>query len=79
MARDVLFTNLKRIIGDDAPRARAAKRKSAAKGKTAPPIVPIGCKAIQGAAQVQRVLEVDQAPIGKDAAVLPCNLCWLLG
>jgi excinuclease ABC subunit A len=37
------------------------------------PGAPIGCKAIQGAAQVQRVLEVDQAPIGKTPRSCPAT------
>jgi excinuclease ABC subunit A len=56
VARDVLFANLKRILGEE-------KRPGA----------PFGCKAVQGAAQVQRVLEVDQAPIGKTPRSCPAT------
>jgi excinuclease ABC subunit A len=104
VARDVLFTNLKRLVGEDTPtgRARAAKNatarqssaasKRAAKGKklsakakalaakiaasatrAVQPGTLIGCKAIQGAAQVQRVLEVDQTPIGKTPRSCPAT------
>ncbi len=103
VARDVLFTNLKRIIGEDAPGARtrtarnaasrqavaaskrAAKKKAGAKSKAmaakiaasatraAQPGALIGCKAISGATQIQRVLEVDQTPIGKTPRSCPAT------
>ncbi len=38
----------------------------------------VGCRAIQGAALVQRVLEVDQTPDRQDTAVLPCHIRRLL-
>jgi excinuclease ABC subunit A len=84
VARDVLFTNLKRLVGEEAPggRARAARKAAARKAVTAKrgaklklpqPGALIGCKAIQGAGQVQRVLEVDQTPIGKTPRSCPAT------
>ncbi len=78
VARDVLYTNLKRLVGEEAPggRARAARNaaaRRAAKKKTPPPGSLVGCKAIQGAGQVQRVLEVDQTPIGKTPRSCPAT------
>ncbi len=78
VARDVLFTNLKRLVGEEAPggRARAARKAAArrvAKKKTPPPGALVGCKDIVGAKQVQRVLEVDQTPIGKTPRSCPAT------
>ncbi len=78
VARDVLYTNLKRLVGEEAPggRARAARHaaaRRAANKKTPPPGSLVGCKAIQGAGQVQRVLEVDQTPIGKTPRSCPAT------
>ena len=100
----MLFTNLKRIVGEEqiggraraaktaaarqavAVVKRAAKKKSAAKAKGAAaraltaaakavraPDALVGCRAIQGAHQVQRVLEVDQTPIGKTPRSCPAT------
>ena len=104
VARDVLFTNLKRIVGEEqlggrtraaktlaarqavAAVKRAAKKKSAARAKGAAaraltaaanavrmPDALVGCRAIQGAQLVQRVLEVDQTPIGKTPRSCPAT------
>jgi excinuclease ABC subunit A len=73
VARDVLFTNLKRLVGEEAPGGRARAARRAAKKKTPPPGALVGCKSIQGAGQVQRVLEVDQTPIGKTPRSCPAT------
>ena len=76
VARDVLYTNLKRLVGEEAPggRARAARKARATGRQKAPPAVAlVGCRAIQGAGQVQRVLEVDQTPIGKTPRSCPAT------
>jgi excinuclease ABC subunit A len=56
LARDVLYANLKGLLGENAARGKAGKR---AAGKL------IGCGALRGLEHVDRVLEVDQTPIGK--------------
>ncbi len=58
LARDVLYTNMRALTSED-----HKKRK--------PPL--IGCKAIAGADQVDRVLEVDQTPIGKTPRSCPAT------
>ncbi|HEV2703210.1 MAG TPA: hypothetical protein VGV09_16405, partial [Steroidobacteraceae bacterium] len=78
VARDVLFTNLKRLVGEEAPggKARAARKAAArrvAKKKAPAPGALVGCKDILGAKQVQRVLEVDQTPIGKTPRSCPAT------
>jgi len=74
VARDVLFTNLKRLVGEELPGGRARAAKNAAKTKTARAAEPlVGCKSIVGAKQVQRVLEVDQTPIGKTPRSCPAT------
>ncbi len=58
LARDVLFANLCELVG-------GRKRRK-------PPAV-VGCKAISGWDDVERVLEVDQAPIGKTPRSCPAT------
>ncbi len=58
LARDVLYANLSRMMGE---------RK---KEKNAP---LSGCRAIRGAENVGRVLEVDQSPIGKTPRSCPAT------
>jgi excinuclease ABC subunit A len=57
VARDVLYTNLKRCVSDD-------RKKS-------PGL--IGCKSIKGVEHIDRVLEVDQTPIGKTPRSCPAT------
>jgi excinuclease ABC subunit A len=67
LARDVLLANLQAIVA-----ARNASRDGAAKA-AAIAAAPAGCRAIEGTAPVGRVLEVDQAPIGKTPRSCPAT------
>jgi len=58
LARDVLYTNLSRMVGE--------RRK-----ETNAPLS--GCRAIRGAENIGRVLEVDQTPIGKTPRSCPAT------
>jgi excinuclease ABC subunit A len=58
LARDILYRNLAQRVGEHR------------KGKHAP---LFGCRAIRGAENVGRVLEVDQAPIGKTPRSCPAT------
>jgi excinuclease ABC subunit A len=60
IARDVLFANLKRCLAEDKGR------------KKAPPELQ-GCRALSGIECVDRVLEVDQSPIGKTPRSCPAT------
>ncbi|HPF26177.1 MAG TPA: excinuclease ABC subunit UvrA [Steroidobacteraceae bacterium] len=61
LARDVLFANVKSLVGDAQPRRKQARR----------PL--IGAKAIAGTELIDRVLEVDQTPIGKTPRSCPAT------
>jgi len=63
VARDVLYANLRRLLADDG----GAHRKRKAAGR------PHGCAALRGLEHVDRVLEVDQAPIGKTPRSCPAT------
>ncbi|HEY6239372.1 MAG TPA: excinuclease ABC subunit A, partial [Burkholderiales bacterium] len=58
LARDILYTNLERMVGEH-------------RNKTDAPL--FGCRAIRGAENVGRVLEVDQTPIGKTPRSCPAT------
>ena len=60
LARDVLYANLQRLVA-----ARGAR------GRKAPD--PEGCRAIRGGEAIDRVLEVDQTPIGKTPRSCPAT------
>ena len=60
LARDVLYTNLHRLLGERAVRSRRR-------------VTPEGCAAIRGAEAIDRVLEVDQTPIGKTPRSCPAT------
>ncbi len=66
LARDVLLSNLQQFL-----QQRGLNPKKA--DETARSFQPIGCKSIEGIAQVQRVLEVDQTPIGKTPRSCPAT------
>jgi len=65
VARDVLYANLKRLLAQNAPGGRGRKRTAGVK--------PIGCAAVQGLELIDRVLEVDQTPIGKTPRSCPAT------
>ena len=67
LARDVLYESLRAQLGADEPRA---KRRTTA-GKA------FGCKALVGSEQIDRVLEVDQTPIGKTPRSCPATYVGL--
>jgi excinuclease ABC subunit A len=88
LARDVLYANLQRLVAArrDAPRWRKAEgRRQKAENKSGKreagssfilhpsSFAPVGCRAIRGADQVGRVLEVDQTPIGKTPRSCPAT------
>jgi len=64
VARDVLYANLRRALAAEAPRARRKRGE--------PPQL-VGCRALLGVEQIDRVLEVDQAPIGKTPRSCPAT------
>jgi len=59
VARDVLYTNLRRLLGENGAGTREPEL--------------IGCTAVRGAEHVHRVLEVDQTPIGKTPRSCPAT------
>jgi excinuclease ABC subunit A len=65
VARDVLYANLKRLLGEQAQRGRARRRATRA------PL--LGCAAVHGLEHLERVLEVDQTPIGKTPRSCPAT------
>jgi excinuclease ABC subunit A len=70
VARDVLYTNLKRLVAEANGYPKAAGNGSARKAKAAD---LAGCGAIRGIENVDRVLEVDQTPIGKTPRSCPAT------
>ncbi len=58
VARDVLYANLRRLLGENTPRGKGRKKRAGAAKL-------IGCGALRGLEHIDRVLEVDQTPIGK--------------
>ena len=65
LARDVLYTNLRRRLASNLP--AGARRRS--RGNAA----LIGCQQFTGLEQLDRVLEVDQTPIGKTPRSCPAT------
>jgi len=65
VARDVLYANLKRLLGQNAPRSSGRRRAAGVR--------LVGCAAVRGLELVDRVLEVDQTPIGKTPRSCPAT------
>jgi len=65
LARDVLYANLRRRLSGAAP--AAGRRRRTGNGAL------IGCTALEGLEQLDRVLEVDQTPIGKTPRSCPAT------
>ena len=70
VARDVLYTNLKRLVGEEHPRRGNGKGERGGKRGAA---ALSGCSAVQGVESIDRVLEVDQTPIGKTPRSCPAT------
>jgi excinuclease ABC subunit A len=89
LARDVLYTNLQHLVAArrDAPRqwrksqggrrkadGKAVRREAGSSFILHPSSFdPVGCRAISGAERIDRVLEVDQTPIGKTPRSCPAT------
>jgi len=67
VARDVLYTNLRRLLIDTNGNGSRQKKPSTKSRDL------IGCSAIRGIEHVDRVLEVDQTPIGKTPRSCPAT------
>ncbi|HKD54595.1 MAG TPA: hypothetical protein VKB72_10295, partial [Steroidobacteraceae bacterium] len=71
VARDVLYANLRRRLAADGP-ARKGRRR-AGQPRRAAQTQLIGCSALAGLDNIDRVLEVDQTPIGKTPRSCPAT------
>jgi excinuclease ABC subunit A len=73
VARDVLYANLRRLLGDA---GRGSFNGARPRRRASGPQL-IGCAGMRGLEQVDRVLEVDQTPIGKTPRSCPATYIGL--
>jgi len=83
LARDVLHDNLRRLVAMRSRKAESRRQKAESKAnkrdarssfiRHPSSFDPVGCRAITGADQIGRVLEVDQSPIGKTPRSCPAT------
>ncbi|HEV2271108.1 MAG TPA: excinuclease ABC subunit UvrA [Steroidobacteraceae bacterium] len=73
VARDVLYANLRRLLGEA---GRGSFNGTRPRRRAASPQL-IGCAGMRGLEQVDRVLEVDQTPIGKTPRSCPATYIGL--
>ncbi|MGH8182027.1 MAG: excinuclease ABC subunit UvrA, partial [Steroidobacteraceae bacterium] len=77
VARDVLYANLRRQLGDAGNGAGRRNGGASSGRRRAKGAQLIGCAGMQGLEHVDRVLEVDQTPIGKTPRSCPATYIGL--